>query len=102
MAMNTSANGSSMPDHDEYYACGLAMNHAWQEAAEDICGEAAWQAAQAMKAAAPVCAKLRQGEGYVRSYEALLLDSDTWCGFPGCKPSCAEGVPCERLRVFPF
>merc|ERR1719327_1701242 len=97
--MNLSA---TLPNHVEYYSCGLAMNHAWREASMAPCSDEAYKAQTAMHAVVPVCSKLRQGDGFVRSYEALLIDSDTWCGFPGCKPPCADGVSCHRLRAYPF
>lgn len=86
-----------------YYDCGLAMNTAWGAMARDPCSMSTWTASDKMKKMVPECSKLRQGEKYMASYQALKLDQDTWCGPPQCSPACMKGVKCFRnLDAFPF
>merc|ERR1719387_2504423 len=89
-------------DLPHYRECGRTMNHAWRAAADSPCSVAARQAADEMRAMVPVCSELRQGQAYLRSYRALRMEDDTWCGFPGCVPPCAEDVECKRSHAFPF
>mmetsp|Transcript_23079 Transcript_23079/g.36869 ORF Transcript_23079/g.36869 Transcript_23079/m.36869 type:complete len:197 (+) Transcript_23079:62-652(+) len=85
-----------------YYECGSALNTAWSAMARDPCATHTWEASDAMKKVVPKCSKLRDGEKYTASYQALLLDQDTWCGPPYCEPECKKGVKCYRTGEFPF
>ena len=85
-----------------YYECGRAATQAWGQAADYPCSDRAYQAADVMRDAMPVCKKLRDGGKYEASYRDLLHDQDVWCGFPGCKvPECEDEDDCRRRFEFP-
>lgn len=100
--VNLAAAVQNEPDHEMYYDCGLIMNTAWGAMARDPCSMKVWTASEKMKKAAPKCSKLRYGDRYKDSYQALLQDQDTWCGGPVCSPACYPGVKCIRSAFFPF
>merc|ERR1719453_539145 len=67
-------------DARHYHKCGLAMNTAWSAMTHNPCSVRTFTASDDMKAMVPECSKLRYGNKYRRSYQALKEDQDTWCG----------------------